>query len=150
MTGESSIPVTAAAPAGSPLPAPLRHLSIEGVPNPRGRERPVPTSRFAQGFTDDVLGETQARIAAWWSEVSTTSLTYQPSDFGLDAEAWVESADEVVYRIAVAAALAFRLDRDRDRGDRRVRRRSTRPACSATSTRAPSPRTCRRRSMRAP
>ena len=36
-----------------------------------------------------------------------------PSDFGLDAEQWVESADEVVYRIAVAAALAFRLDRDR-------------------------------------
>jgi len=109
---ESSIPVAAAAPS-SPLPAPLRHLSIEGIACPRGRERAVLTSRFAQGFTDEVLGETTTRIAAWWSEAARTMVTYQPSDFGLDAEAWVESADEVVYRVAVAAALAFRLDRDR-------------------------------------
>jgi hypothetical protein len=109
---ESSVPV-AAAPPSSPLPAPLRHLSAEGVPNPRGRERPVPPSRFAQGFADDVLAETTARIGAWWTEVARPPVAYQPSDFGLDAEAWVEGADEVVYRIAVAAALAFRLDRDR-------------------------------------
>jgi len=112
-TPESSIPVTAAAPGGSPLPAPLRHLSAEGVPLPRSRERAIPTSRFAQGFTDEILGETTARITGWWAEAQRPSLAYQPSDFGLDAEAWVESADEVVYRIAVAAALAFRLDRDR-------------------------------------
>jgi len=111
---ESSIPNSAAAPAGSPLPAPLRHLSADGVPLPRNRERPVPTSRFAQGFSDEVLDETKTRIAGWWSEAKKPSLTYQPSDFGLDPEAWVEGADEVVYRIAVAAALAFRLDRDRN------------------------------------
>ncbi len=110
---ESSIPVSAAAPASSPLPAPLRHLTTEGVPQPRNRDRVVPTSRFAQGFTDEVLGETTSRIASWWSEVKRPSQAYQPSDFGLDAESWVESADEVVYRVAVAAALAFRLDRDR-------------------------------------
>lgn len=110
---ESSIPVAAAAPAGSPLPAPLRHLSAEGVPSPRGRERAVPASRFVQGFSDEVLGETTSRIAAWWTEAARPAVSYHPSDFGLDAEAWVEGADEVVYRIAVAAALAFRLDRDR-------------------------------------
>jgi len=110
---DGSIPAAAAAPSGSPLPAPLRHLSIEGIATPRGRERPVPTSRFAGGFSDDICGETAARIAAWWSEASHDAASYQPSDFGLDAEAWVENADEVVYRIAVAAALAFRLDRDR-------------------------------------
>jgi hypothetical protein len=110
---ESSIPVTAAAPAGSPLPAPLRHLSAEGAPSPRNRERAVATSRFAQGFTDELYAETTARIATWWADARRTSQAYQPSDFGLDAEAWVESADEVVYRVAVAAALAFRLDRDR-------------------------------------
>ena len=110
---ESSIPITAAAPAGSPLPAPLRHLSTEGVPLPRNRERPIPTSRFAQGFTDDVLAETTARIQSWWTEATPKSQPYTPADFGLDAESWVESADEVVYRVAVAAALAFRLDRDR-------------------------------------
>ncbi|HEY0192003.1 MAG TPA: hypothetical protein VGC42_12875 [Kofleriaceae bacterium] len=104
----------AVAPAtGSPLPAPLRHLTIEGVPSPRNRDRVVPTSRFAQGFSDEVLDETQQRIAAWWTEAQRPAPTYQPSDFGLDAEAWVEGADEVVYRVAVAAALAFRLDRDR-------------------------------------
>src|SRR5688572_32014155 len=31
---EGSVPVAAAAPVGSPLPAPLRHLSAEGVPTP--------------------------------------------------------------------------------------------------------------------
>ncbi len=111
---ESSIPVTAAAaPSGSPLPAPLRHLTAENAPMPRNRERPVPLSRFAASFTDEVLAETTARIAAWWPDVKPTSTPYTPSDFGLDAEQWVESADEVLYRIAVAAALAFRLDRDR-------------------------------------
>ncbi|HWU86038.1 MAG TPA: hypothetical protein VN253_02135 [Kofleriaceae bacterium] len=110
---EPSIPVAAAAPPGAPLPAPLRHLSADGVPSPRGRERPVPPSRFAQGFPDDVLAETATRIGAWWTEAARTPVAYQPSDFGLDAEAWVEGADEVVYRVAVAAALAFRLDRDR-------------------------------------
>jgi len=111
---ESSIPIAASAPAGSPLPAPLRHLSADGVPQPRNRERPIPTSRFAQGFSDEVLDETKSRIAGWWSEAKKDSLAYQPSDFSIDPEAWVEGADEVVYRIAVAAALVFRLDRDRN------------------------------------
>jgi hypothetical protein len=110
---ESSIPVAASASASSPLPAPLRHLTIEGVPVPRNRERTVATSRFVQGFSDEILDETKQRIASWWSEAHKPVPTYQPSDFGLDPEAWVEGADEVVYRVAVAAALAFRLDRDR-------------------------------------
>ncbi len=110
---EHSIPVAASAPSGSPLPAPLRQLSADGVPSPRNRERPVATSRFAAGFPDDVLAESQARIGAWWSEFEQQPLGYQPSDFGIDAESWVEQADEVLYRIAVASALAFRLDRDR-------------------------------------
>ncbi|HEY4178909.1 MAG TPA: hypothetical protein VGM90_18810 [Kofleriaceae bacterium] len=110
---ESSIPVAAAAPAGSPLPAALRHLNADGVPTPRNRERVIPTSRFAQGFSDELLDETKSRITAWWTDVGKQSLAYQPSDFGLDAEAWMEGADEIVYRVAVAAALAFRLDRDR-------------------------------------
>ncbi|MFT3699446.1 MAG: hypothetical protein QM831_40230 [Kofleriaceae bacterium] len=113
--GDTSIPVAAAATpsSGSPLPAPLRHLSAEGVPTPRNRERPVPLSRFTAGFSDEVLAETTTRITSWWSEVNLTPTTYQPSDFGLDSEQWVEGADEVLYRVAVAAALAFRLDRDR-------------------------------------
>ncbi|HEX2687046.1 MAG TPA: hypothetical protein VHN14_10530, partial [Kofleriaceae bacterium] len=120
---EDAVPVEAAAAessnlvaataAGSPLPAPLRHLTIEGVPSPRNRERVVPTSRFIQGFSDEILEETKQRIASWWTEAERPSPTYQPSDFGLDPEAWVERADEVVYRVAVAAALAFRLDSDR-------------------------------------
>ena len=110
---DTSVPVAAAAPAGSPLPAPLRHLTIDGVASPRGRERVVAASRFAQGFSDEILDETRGRIASWWADVNRVAPSYQPADFGLDAEAWVEGADEVVYRVAVAAALAFRLDRDR-------------------------------------
>jgi hypothetical protein len=110
---DTSIPMSAAAPAGSPLPAPLRHLNTEGVPSPRGRDRSVPTSRFAAGFSEDVLADTTARIAGWWGDVQSAPPTYQPSDFQLDAEQWVENANEVLYRVAVAAALAFRLDRDR-------------------------------------
>lgn len=110
---DTSIPVGAAAPAGSPLPAPLRHLNADGVPSPRGRDRATPLSRFSAGFTDEVLDETAKKISTWWSDSNVTSLAYQPGDFQLDAEQWVENADEVLYRIAVAAALAFRLDRDR-------------------------------------
>ena len=110
---ETSGPATSAAAAGSPLPAPLRHLSADGVPSPRGRERAVLVSRFAQGFSDELLEETRERIAGWWTEAQKPAVTYQPADFGLDPEAWVEGADEVIYRVAVAAALAFRLDRDR-------------------------------------
>jgi hypothetical protein len=102
-----------AAPPGSPLPAPLRHLTIEGTPSPRNRERTIQTSRFIQGFSPEILDETQQRIASWWADARKTQVSYAPGDFGLDAEAWVEGADEVVYRVAVAAALAFRLDRER-------------------------------------
>ncbi len=110
---ESSIPVAAAPPVGQPLPPPLRHLNPDGIPSPRGRDRAVPVARFAAGFSDEVLDETTKKIGAWWDDLKLQSLTYQPSDFGLDAEQWIENADEVLYRIAVAAALAFRLDRDR-------------------------------------
>jgi len=112
-SADTSIPVAAAAPGGSPLPAPLRHLSADSVPLPRGRDRATPLSRFSSGFSDDVLAETSKKLATWWSDANVTSQSYQPSDFGLDAEQWVENADEVLYRVAVAAALAFRLDRDR-------------------------------------
>jgi hypothetical protein len=112
--GETSIPITAAAPAGSPLPAPLRHLNTDNVPPARNRDRAIPVTRFTSGFSDDVLSETTTRITGWHKDIPTQASTrYEPSDFQLDAEQWVENADEVLYRIAVAAALAFRLDRDR-------------------------------------
>jgi hypothetical protein len=111
--GETSIPVTAAAPSGSPLPAPLRHLTTDGVPPARGRDRAIPVSRFSAGFSDEVLAETTTKITSWHAEVKSAAVRYEPSDFQLEAEQWVENADEVLYRTAVAAALAFRLDRDR-------------------------------------
>ena len=91
---EPSIPVTAAAPAGSPLPAPLRHLSADGVPSPRGRDKPMPLSRFAGGFSDDVFEDTTKKIATWWTEVSQAPSTYQPSDFGLDVEHLAREVEE--------------------------------------------------------
>ncbi|HVV85714.1 MAG TPA: hypothetical protein VHE35_21795 [Kofleriaceae bacterium] len=120
---EASVPGAAAAapppapvPAGQPLPAYLRHLAgAADVASPRNREKPVPVVRFANGFSDEVLEETTRRIAAWWNEVgANVTPVYKPEDFGFDPEAWVEGADEVLYRIAVAAALVFRLDADRE------------------------------------
>jgi hypothetical protein len=108
----ATAPVAAATSAPAPLPAVLRPSSAV-LPSPRNRDRVIPVSRFAQGFSDELLEETTRRIAGWWAEVGTRSPGLGAADFGLDAEAWVEGADEVVYRIAVAAALAFRLDADR-------------------------------------
>lgn len=108
-------PATPAAPAASPLPPYLRHLATGTPPaSPRGRDRVVPASRFAAGFTDELLEETTRRISAWSSEVGGAAPLYAPADFGFDPETWVENADELLYRIAVAAALVFRLDTDRD------------------------------------
>ena len=105
--------VPTAAP-GAALPPLLRHLAAaSSLPNPRGRDRVVPTGRFAQGFSDELLAETGTRIQAWWKDVGAHAPGLGATDFGLDPEGWVEGADEVVYRIAVAAALAFRLDSDR-------------------------------------
>ncbi|MBL8621455.1 MAG: hypothetical protein JNK64_09135 [Myxococcales bacterium] len=115
---EDSAAVAAPAPAGreaSPLPPYLRHLAVAPpLASPRGRDRAVPTSRFAAEFADEVLDETTRRIGAWAAELGGVASPYAPADFGFDPEAWVEGADEVIYRIAVAAALVFRLDSDRD------------------------------------
>jgi hypothetical protein len=98
---------------GPVVPAPLRHVVGQELPSPRGRERPVPVSRFASEFSPELLEETKARVTGWWKELKPEHAGYLPQDFGLEPEAWVESADEVVYRLAVAAALVFRLDKAR-------------------------------------
>jgi hypothetical protein len=112
VAAESTAQVTAQ--VGTPLPPALRHLlGATSLASPRGRGRPVPTGRFAGGFSDEVLAETRERVAAWWAEAKPAAQALTPADFGLDPEGWVEGADEVLYRIAVAAALAFRLDTDK-------------------------------------
>lgn len=111
-TDTAAVVAATSAPSGSPVPASLRHLAGPGRPPARGRDRPILVSRFAAGFSDELLDETTRRIAAWWSDAKLPSPAHKPEDFGLDAEAWVEGADEVLYRVAVAAALAFRLDAD--------------------------------------
>jgi hypothetical protein len=109
----ASVIAQASAP-GASLPPALRHLtSAASLTSPRGRGRAVPVSRFAAGFSDEVRAETAASIASWWREVKPEARAFAPADFGLDPEKWLEGADEIVYRIAVAAALAFRLDTDR-------------------------------------
>jgi hypothetical protein len=120
VTGEATGAVIAA--VGQPLPPALRHLiPSSALASPRGRGRAVPVARLlaagtdgaTRGFSDEIRADTTARISAWWGEVAAQPRGFGPGDFGLDAEAWVEGADEVLYRIAVAAALAFRLDTDR-------------------------------------
>ena len=112
----AAAPVETAVPISSPLPPFLRHLAgASKEKSPLGRDKPVPVSRFASGqFSDEVLEETTKRLQAWWKETPGATPTYAPADFGLDPESWVEGADELIYRTAVAAALVFRLDSGRD------------------------------------
>lgn len=82
--------------------------------SPLGRARPVPVARFADGiggFGDELLGETRERIAEWWAEQTPVARFASAADFGIGSESWMEGADEALYRLAVAAALAFRLGR---------------------------------------
>jgi hypothetical protein len=83
--------------------------------SPIGRNRPVEIGRFvgADQFADDVLGETTQWIEAWWSSQTSRPDRSQLEDFGFDSEQWMEGGDELLYRIAVAAALVFRLNTDR-------------------------------------
>ncbi len=103
---------------GDALPPALRHLAAVQLISPRADrgtgERAVPPSRFVAGFSDELLAETAQRIGGWWREARVPSSGPAPADFGFDSEQWVENADELLYRIAVAAALAFRLEGDRD------------------------------------
>ena len=106
-----------AAPApGGPGQAAAPPLDASRFGSPRGRERPVEVSLFAgcRTFPPEVLGETTTRLQAWWSEQSAERQGARAIDFGFEAEAWMENAEELLYRIAVAAALVFRLNRDRD------------------------------------
>jgi hypothetical protein len=115
-TAEAASPGAGSAPAtpSQPPPVPRWVTPAEPLPTPRKRNQVVPISRFMRGelFSDEICDETARRINAWWSEVGRPSRAPKPEDFGFDAEAWVENADELLYRISVAAALLFRLDAD--------------------------------------
>lgn len=102
----------AARPASS---APLA-VNIDALSSPRGREAPVPPPEFAGHavFPEAILGHSTERIQSWWSEQSYSRAGATAADFGVDAGAWMEGSEETLYRIAVAAALVFRLGRDRD------------------------------------
>jgi hypothetical protein len=107
-------PASPASPAlGDPASTPC--IDLGGIKSPRGRERPVEVARFAgrDVFPDDVLAETSTRVQSWWAEQSAQRQTVGAADFGFEAEAWMENAEELLYRLGVAAALVFRLHRDR-------------------------------------
>ena len=115
----AATPASANAPAAAPaartaLPPPF--AGGVDLPTPRGRQRPVNPSRFAgqRIFTDEVLDETTSWVQAWWAEQSAKPRGPVADDFNLDANAWMEGAEEALYRTAVASALVFRLGRDRD------------------------------------
>ncbi|GAB4531324.1 MAG: hypothetical protein Tsb0020_47640 [Haliangiales bacterium] len=88
-------------------------IDVSAATSPRQRERPVEVAHFAghERFPDEVLAETTRRIEAWWGEQRLTSRGLGGADFGFEAEAWMEDAQELLYRMATAAALTFRLDR---------------------------------------
>lgn len=97
------------------LPAPLRHLLPEPLPFAHDKATAISTAQFRNGFTSDVRGQTAARVAQWWGATGAAGTRhpgFTPADFGWDAEAWVETGDELLYQMAVAAALVFRLPKE--------------------------------------
>ncbi|MBT8495302.1 MAG: hypothetical protein KJO07_19805, partial [Deltaproteobacteria bacterium] len=99
-------------PSAPPAPA-ERAVSYA---SPLGRGRQVPVSSFAthERFGDDTRKDTAERIGSWWAEQSPETQLASALDFGIDANIWMEGADEALYRLAVAAALAFRLERGKE------------------------------------
>jgi hypothetical protein len=110
-------PAAPAAPAvAPPTDGVLRWLvGTETLPSPRNREPAVAVSRFAgvELFPVEVCEDTQRRVDGWWREVGRAPTGFTPEDFGIEAEAWFDKPDEVLYRVAVAAALVFRYDAER-------------------------------------
>lgn len=111
----------ARAPSGGPgrapaIPGSAAFLDVSNLASPLSRDNPTAIRRFVgqDVFADEVLAETSERIQTWWSEQSTQARGAVIDDFGMDANTWMEGAEEALYRIAVAAALVFRLGRDRD------------------------------------
>jgi hypothetical protein len=109
---------TAAAPA--PVRSDARSAAVrraaEGRPSPLGQHPVVPVaSLVARGtFDDELLADTTARLESWWAGGDAGGAAASPGDFGIDSERWMEGSEEALYRLAIAAAFAFRLDGDGD------------------------------------
>lgn len=120
--GEGAPAGKAAAPGAPSAPSPRGGASdavlraAEALGSPLGKRPPVPVARFSTNdrFEDDVLAETAEQLAGWWSGGQAPRAGFAIDDFGIDGEAWMENAEEALYRVAVAAALVFRLDASRD------------------------------------
>jgi hypothetical protein len=112
--GEAAEPASASPPPPAVVAPPLPPApAAPALPSPLGRGGPVDPRRYAGHavFPDDVLRETTTRLNAWWSEHAPSRQAPTPADFGLDAESWMEDAERTLFRVAVAAALLFRLGR---------------------------------------
>ncbi|MEZ4468036.1 MAG: hypothetical protein R3F43_27285 [bacterium] len=83
--------------------------------SPSGRGRPVPVAAFRQRetFGEAERAVTVERILGWWSEEAVDDPRPAAADFGLDAETFQEDPEQGIFRLAVAAALAFGPDAHR-------------------------------------
>jgi len=100
------------AAAAAPAPAAAGGGGAKnGYSSPLGRHPAVSIAEFAgqELFADTVAGETTSRIEAWWSEQGRREGVLSLDHFGLTNEHWSENSEEALYRLAVAAALVFRL-----------------------------------------
>jgi hypothetical protein len=109
----AAAPVEVPAPIVAPVVVQAPPSPTAALPSPLGRGAPVDPRRYAGQavFADDVLDEARARLSAWWAEQSGAAPAPGAADFGVDAEAWMEDGERALYRVAVGAALLFRLGR---------------------------------------
>lgn len=119
-------PPETAAPAVGANPGPALTGRVEvpaairpgqEYPSPRGRHGavPVPGLPGDQPFPEPLLEETTRQIGAWWHEQSAGPSSPELAEFGIDHDRWMENPEECLFRLAVAAALLFRMSHDRGR-----------------------------------
>ena len=101
--------------ARSKIPAIYR--PARAYPSPHTGQPRVPVDSFASGdgFSDPVRAATSAALAQWWGEQEAASIAPSLADFAIDNERWFENPEESLYRLAVAAALIFRMGDDSER-----------------------------------
>ncbi len=113
-SAKASEAVAAAPPAQAPAAAasPAAEATTTGqYSSPRGHHPAVSPAEFAghEHFSDAVAKETTRRLEEWWAQQRHHASKPSLEDFGLNNERWIENSEETLYRLAVAAALIFRL-----------------------------------------
>lgn len=112
-TAEANQSLSSVVVANVGWPLELGELSATSWSDPKASVKVAPASTLSDDFAPSVLEQTADAFATWWQQQPAHVSGFGSADFGWQAEAWIEQADEQLFRVAVAAAFVFRLHSDR-------------------------------------